>query len=210
MDSLGQTTLQRLQNVEKVLELAGAFMDQLANPVDPRQDVVQNYCLKFMQLINDIQVALRDEIKTACECRPFGKCDYSSRIANEISYKKMEFVLSHFFTFFSFQNEAIVKNPTVASYQLCESVKNRPSGVRILNLSVDSVKEVSYYPWLYMCLALTLASVLLYPKTLSGGVVFSGCDWVPFNSSIVEQITRELSKEGIPVVVFNQTSVAVI
>ncbi|MCH97970.1 acyl-protein thioesterase 1-like, partial [Trifolium medium] len=37
--------------------------------------------------------------------------------------------------------------------------------------------------------ALTLASVLLYPKTLGGGAVFSG--WVPFNSSITEQITPE-------------------
>jgi lysophospholipase-2 len=36
---------------------------------------------------------------------------------------------------------------------------------------------------------LTLASVLLYPKTLGGGAVFSG--WVPFNSSITEQITPE-------------------
>ncbi|KAL8259307.1 hypothetical protein R6Q59_027260 [Mikania micrantha] len=39
--------------------------------------------------------------------------------------------------------------------------------------------------------ALTLASTLLYPKTLGGGAVFSG--WVPFNStsSIIEQITPE-------------------
>ncbi|XP_027338754.1 probable carboxylesterase SOBER1-like [Abrus precatorius] len=37
--------------------------------------------------------------------------------------------------------------------------------------------------------ALTLASVLLYPKTLGGGAVFSG--WVPFSSSIAEQITPE-------------------
>ncbi|KAL3521899.1 hypothetical protein ACH5RR_014733 [Cinchona calisaya] len=34
--------------------------------------------------------------------------------------------------------------------------------------------------------ALTLASVLLYPRTLGGGAVFSG--WVPLNSSIIEQI----------------------
>lgn len=40
--------------------------------------------------------------------------------------------------------------------------------------------------------ALTLASVLLYPKTLGGGAVFSG--WVPFNSSIVEQITPEAKR----------------
>lgn len=38
--------------------------------------------------------------------------------------------------------------------------------------------------------ALTLASVLLYPKTLGGGAIFSG--WVPFNSSsIIERITPE-------------------
>ncbi|XP_076924927.1 putative carboxylesterase SOBER1-like [Bidens hawaiensis] len=39
--------------------------------------------------------------------------------------------------------------------------------------------------------ALTLASTLLYPKTLGGGAIFSG--WVPFNSTgpILEQITAE-------------------
>ncbi|KAJ4778731.1 Acyl-protein thioesterase 1 [Rhynchospora pubera] len=40
--------------------------------------------------------------------------------------------------------------------------------------------------------ALTLASVLLYPKTLGGGAVFSG--WVPFNSSIIEKISPEAKK----------------
>ncbi|KAF7803812.1 mediator of RNA polymerase II transcription subunit 11 [Senna tora] len=99
MDSQGQTTsLQRLQNVEKriikVLELAGGVMDELASSTGPRKDVVQNHCLEFMQLIKDIQVALRDEIKSACEYRPFEKCDYGSRIANEICHKKLEFVLS--------------------------------------------------------------------------------------------------------------------
>lgn len=43
--------------------------------------------------------------------------------------------------------------------------------------------------------ALTLASVLLYPKTLGGGAVFSG--WVPFNSSILEQITPAAKKTPI-------------
>lgn len=43
--------------------------------------------------------------------------------------------------------------------------------------------------------ALTLASVLLYPKTLGGGGVFSG--WVPFNSSIIERITPEARKTPI-------------
>ncbi|XP_057419651.1 mediator of RNA polymerase II transcription subunit 11-like isoform X1 [Lotus japonicus] len=125
MDPQGQTTsLQRLQNVEKVnfhsikkkqccwlfvlidfvlgdvqrivkvLELAGGVMDELASPLGPRKDVVQNHCLEFMQLIKDIQVALRDEIKSACEYRPFEKCDYGSRIANEICYQKVEFVMS--------------------------------------------------------------------------------------------------------------------
>ncbi|KAG1327173.1 Lysophospholipase [Cocos nucifera] len=43
--------------------------------------------------------------------------------------------------------------------------------------------------------ALTLASVLLYPKTLGGGAVFSG--WVPFNSSIIEHISPEARKTPI-------------
>lgn len=40
--------------------------------------------------------------------------------------------------------------------------------------------------------ALTLASVLLYPKTLGGGAVFSG--WVPFNSSLIEKFTADARK----------------
>lgn len=44
----------------------------------------------------------------------------------------------------------------------------------------------------YFLGALTLASVLLYPKTLGGGAVFSG--WVPFNSSILERVTPEAKK----------------
>ncbi|XP_059437808.1 mediator of RNA polymerase II transcription subunit 11 [Corylus avellana] len=99
MDSPSQnTSLQRLQNVEKrvvrVLELAGGVMDELASPTGPRKDFINNHCLEFMQLIKDIQVTLRDEIKSACEYRPFEKCDYSSRIANEICCKKLEYVIS--------------------------------------------------------------------------------------------------------------------
>ncbi|KAJ0017490.1 hypothetical protein Pint_09711 [Pistacia integerrima] len=99
MDSQGQTTsLQRLQNVEKrvvrVLELAGGVMDELANPMGPRKEFINNHCGEFMKLIKDIQVTLRDEIKSACEYRPFEKCDYSSRISNEICCKKLEYILS--------------------------------------------------------------------------------------------------------------------
>ncbi|CAK7351577.1 unnamed protein product [Dovyalis caffra] len=43
--------------------------------------------------------------------------------------------------------------------------------------------------------ALTLSSVLLYPKTLGGGAVFSG--WVPFNSSIMEQISPDAKRTPI-------------
>lgn len=48
----------------------------------------------FSSVHQDIQVALRDEIKSACDYRPFEKCDYSSRIANEICCKKLEYVMS--------------------------------------------------------------------------------------------------------------------
>ncbi|KAK8642229.1 hypothetical protein V6N13_011584 [Hibiscus sabdariffa] len=40
--------------------------------------------------------------------------------------------------------------------------------------------------------ALTLASVLLYPKKLGGGAVFSG--WVPFNSSMIEKFPEDAKK----------------
>lgn len=39
-------------------------------------------------------MTLRDEIKSACEYRPFEKCDYSMRILNEICCKKLGYVLS--------------------------------------------------------------------------------------------------------------------
>ncbi|XAR64698.1 hypothetical protein NMG60_11008479 [Bertholletia excelsa] len=98
MDSQMQnTSLQRLQNVEKrivrVLELAGAVTDELSNPSGPRKDLVNNHCAEFMKSIKDIQVTLREEIKSACEYRPFEKCDYISRISNEICCEKLEYVL---------------------------------------------------------------------------------------------------------------------
>ncbi|RAL46460.1 hypothetical protein DM860_004739 [Cuscuta australis] len=99
MDSLSQnSSLQRLQNVEKrivkVLELAGGVMDELAKPSGPRKELIHNQCSEFMQLIKDIQVTLREEIKSACEYRPFEKCDYVPRIANEICCKKLECVIA--------------------------------------------------------------------------------------------------------------------
>lgn len=99
MDSPTQnTSLQRLQNVEKriikVLELAGGVMDELANPAGPRKESINQHCREFMQSIKDIQVTLRDEIKSACEYRPFEKCDYNSRIGNEICLEKLKYVLS--------------------------------------------------------------------------------------------------------------------
>ncbi|XWS19341.1 hypothetical protein CRYUN_Cryun31cG0007000 [Craigia yunnanensis] len=99
MDSPTQnTSMQRLQNVEKrivkVLEVAGGVMDELANPTGPRKEFINNHCREFMKMIKDIQVTLRDEIKSACEYRPFENCDYGSKISNEICCKKLEYVLS--------------------------------------------------------------------------------------------------------------------
>eukprot|EP00262_Sarcandra_glabra_P000496 TRINITY_DN1057_c0_g1_i1.p1 TRINITY_DN1057_c0_g1~~TRINITY_DN1057_c0_g1_i1.p1 ORF type:complete len:130 (-),score=11.64 TRINITY_DN1057_c0_g1_i1:235-624(-) len=98
MDSQTQnTSLQRLHHVEKrivhVLELAGGVMDELAQPAGPRADVLNSHCREFMQSIKDIQVTLREEIKSACEYRPFEKCDYNSRISNEICCKKLDYVI---------------------------------------------------------------------------------------------------------------------
>ncbi|KAK4439405.1 Mediator of RNA polymerase II transcription subunit [Sesamum alatum] len=99
MDPQSQTTsLQRLQNVEKrivrVLELAGGVMEEMANPSGPRKELVNNHCSEFMQLVKDIQMTLREEIKSACEYRPFEKCDYVPRISNEICCKKLEYVIA--------------------------------------------------------------------------------------------------------------------
>ncbi|KAI9159899.1 hypothetical protein LWI28_003068 [Acer negundo] len=91
MDSQSQTTsLQRLQNVEKrvvmVLELAGGVMDELANPTGPRKEFINNHCREFMQKIKDIQMTLRDEIKSACEYRPFEKPLMNTMIRLEAAY----------------------------------------------------------------------------------------------------------------------------
>ena len=54
----------------------------------------ENFELLVSFVSQDIQVSLREEIKSACDYRPFEKCDYSSRIANEICCKKLEYVIS--------------------------------------------------------------------------------------------------------------------
>ncbi|XWS18142.1 hypothetical protein CRYUN_Cryun32bG0016700 [Craigia yunnanensis] len=71
-------------------------MDELANPTSPKKEFINNHCHEFMKMIKDIQVTLKDEIKSACKYRPFEKCDYSSRILNEICCKKLKYVLSQF------------------------------------------------------------------------------------------------------------------
>uniref|UniRef100_A0A7N1A096 Phospholipase/carboxylesterase/thioesterase domain-containing protein n=1 Tax=Kalanchoe fedtschenkoi TaxID=63787 RepID=A0A7N1A096_KALFE len=52
--------------------------------------------------------------------------------------------------------------------------------------------------------ALTLASVLLYPKTLGGAAVFS--EWVPANASLLKRVTPEARKAcpGLRHVVLNE------
>ncbi|KAL3634264.1 Mediator of RNA polymerase II transcription subunit 11 [Castilleja foliolosa] len=69
-------------------------MEEMANPSGPRKELVNNYCSEFMQSAKDIQAMLRDEIRSACEYRPFEKCDYVPRISNEICCKKLEYVIA--------------------------------------------------------------------------------------------------------------------
>lgn len=40
-----------VQRVVRVLELAGGVMDELANPMGPRKEIINNHCREFMQLI---------------------------------------------------------------------------------------------------------------------------------------------------------------
>ncbi|XP_064993595.1 mediator of RNA polymerase II transcription subunit 11-like isoform X1 [Musa acuminata AAA Group] len=83
----------RHQRIVRVLELAGSVMDELASSTGPRADVLAVHCREFMQSIKEIQTTLREEIKSACEYRPFEKCDYSARISNEICSKKLEYII---------------------------------------------------------------------------------------------------------------------
>lgn len=70
-------------------------MDELANPMGPRMESISGQCIEFTQSIKDIQVTLREEIKSACEYRPFEKSDYNARIHNEICYRKLDYILEH-------------------------------------------------------------------------------------------------------------------
>ncbi|XP_044953257.1 mediator of RNA polymerase II transcription subunit 11-like [Hordeum vulgare subsp. vulgare] len=98
MNPQGQSSsLERLHNVEqrivRVVELSGAVMEELGNSQGPRGEAVASHCRDFMLFMKEIQTTLREEIKSACEYRPFEKCDYSARIANEICCKKLEYVI---------------------------------------------------------------------------------------------------------------------
>ncbi|VAI56767.1 mediator of RNA polymerase II transcription subunit 11-like [Triticum dicoccoides] len=91
------SSLERLHDVEqrivRVVELSGAVMEELGNSQGPRAGAVDAHCREFMLYMKEIQTTLREEIKSACEYRPFEKCDYSARIANEICCKKLEYVI---------------------------------------------------------------------------------------------------------------------
>ncbi|GFP96051.1 mediator of RNA polymerase ii transcription subunit 11 [Phtheirospermum japonicum] len=78
-----------------VIELAGAVMEEITNPSGPRKELVNNYCNEFMQSVKDIQATLHDETRSACEYRPFEKCDYVPGISNKICCKKLEYVIAH-------------------------------------------------------------------------------------------------------------------
>lgn len=39
-------------------------------------------------------MTLHEEIKSACEYRPFENCDYNARLSSEISSKKLDCVIS--------------------------------------------------------------------------------------------------------------------
>ncbi|KAL2649584.1 hypothetical protein R1flu_017712 [Riccia fluitans] len=62
------TSLQRLYHVEKrivhTVDLAGGVMEELAKQGGPRSDVVAAQCHEFMQAVKEIQMTLRDEIKS--------------------------------------------------------------------------------------------------------------------------------------------------
>ncbi|CAM6085620.1 unnamed protein product [Calypogeia fissa] len=93
------TSLQRLYHVEKrivhTVDLAGGVMEELAKPAGPRSDVVAAQCHEFMQAVKEIQMTLRDEIKSMCEYRPYENNDYAARTATEISVKKLDCVIGH-------------------------------------------------------------------------------------------------------------------
>ncbi|GKE30693.1 mediator of RNA polymerase II transcription subunit 11 [Tanacetum coccineum] len=80
-----------LRRIVRVLKLAGGAMEEFSNPSGPRKELVNSS--EFIQLMKDIQVTLREEIRSACEYRPFEKCDYIAQISNEICCKKVEYVL---------------------------------------------------------------------------------------------------------------------
>ncbi|XP_047076479.1 mediator of RNA polymerase II transcription subunit 11-like [Lolium rigidum] len=67
-------------------------MEELGNSQGLLTDAVGGQCREFMLSMKEIQTTLREEIKSAYGYRPFEKCDYSARTANEICCKKLEYV----------------------------------------------------------------------------------------------------------------------
>ncbi|RVW45873.1 putative carboxylesterase SOBER1-like [Vitis vinifera] len=66
--------------------------------------------------------------------------------------------------------------------------------VQNVHAMIDKELAAGTNPKKHIC-ALTLASVLLYPRTLGGGAVFSG--WVPFNSTMIERMPADAKKTPI-------------
>ncbi|GJX29000.1 mediator of RNA polymerase II transcription subunit 11 [Tanacetum coccineum] len=58
--------------------------------VENRQKGIGQQSQQRVHAVNE--GTLREEIKSACEYRPFEKCDYIARISNEICCKKVEYV----------------------------------------------------------------------------------------------------------------------
>lgn len=61
----------------------------------PEITTVVNSCAlsSGMMMIQEIQMTLRDEIKSMCEYRPYENNDYAARTATEISVRKLDSVL---------------------------------------------------------------------------------------------------------------------
>jgi len=122
-----------------------------------------NNCSFSFQIFQDIQVALRDEIKSACEYRPFEKCDYGSRIANEICHRKVEFIMS--------QLDAMKQ--TIDEYHSA-----------VWKCSLVSCRRLGYHPIINLLGMLVTSECVVF-----GEVIVTFGKWFTFSNQVVIMIS---------------------
>lgn len=65
-------------------------MEELGNVSGVRRDIVDKLADDFMKSIREVQVIMRDEIRSMCDYKPFEHSDYGARLSTEVSAQMVE------------------------------------------------------------------------------------------------------------------------